>query len=87
LHLAPFLEFGVFDVYKVVENCAFVGELDGLPLVFPPVAEFLSVIVTVFFSESSTNTPNTGEYEDVFDTFNVLFVHDTFEELTEGDNN
>jgi hypothetical protein len=79
LHLAPFLKLGGFNIDEVIEDGTLVGKLNNLPLVLPPVRELLSEVLTVLFGETTTDTPHTSEHKDVFQTFNVLFIHDRFQ--------
>jgi hypothetical protein len=84
-HLIPLFKLGVFNINIVLENCTFTWELDDLSLLtLPPFIEERSVIFTVLLTEATTNTPDTGENEDPFDTLNLVVVQDVFHKFTNG---
>lgn len=74
LEFDPLFETVLLDIDVVVEDSALGGELDYLPFVFPPVREAPSVVDAVLFGEAATETPNTGEHEDILKTFNLTGI-------------
>lgn len=81
LEFDPLFETVLLDIDVVVENSTLGGELDDLPFVFPPVREAPSVVYAVLFSEAATETPDTGEHEDILKTFNVAGIQDRLEKF------
>jgi len=80
-HLVPVIELTVLDVDIVVEDGSLTWELDDLPLFFPPVGEFFLEVLTFFLNVTTTDAPDTGEYEDVLETFDFIMVDDVLQEL------
>ena len=85
-HLVPVIEFTVFNVNIVIEDCSLTWEFDDLPFFFPPVGEFFLEIFTFLLNVTTTDAPDTGEHEDVFKTFNLVVVDDVLEQLAHGHN-